>query len=147
MINIWGPHAWYLIHTICEKIDAEYYMKNKQDCFNHLLLICKNVPCPVCRKHAVENLKKFSNGYIPSSKEELREFFFKFHNKVNVQTGKSVVSIEVLDRFKKFSIRKIIPYFSYTYGKQYYNRDDFSGYLRKDVIKKIIKWCKNIKLS
>ena len=29
MIDIWGPHTWYLIHTICERINEDYYLNNK----------------------------------------------------------------------------------------------------------------------
>ena len=147
MIDIWGPHTWYLIHTICERINEDYYLNNKKECFEHLLLICKNVPCPHCRRHAVEKLKNISDvRYVPN-KQKLREFFFNFHNRVNIDTNKKKVDIEVLNKFKTYSIVKILPYFKYTYGKQYYNRTDFSGYLRRDVINKIITWCQIIKID
>ena len=70
-----------------------------------------------------------------------------FHNKVNVQTGKKTVEIKALDRYKTFSIVKILPYFKHTYSKQYYNRTDFSGYLRRDVVNKIVRWTKKIKIN
>ena len=147
MLDIWGPHTWYLIHTICEKIDEDYYLENKEECFDNLLTICKNVPCPMCRRHAKNHLKNISNVKFVPNKNKLREFFFNFHNKVNITKGKKTVDIKTLDQYKKFSIVKILPYFKHTYGKQYYNRTDFSGYLRRDVVNKIIKWVNKIKIN
>ena len=73
----WGQATWYLFHTLAEKIDEEYYIKNKAEFFRIVGLICSNLPCPECAKHSTEILRRLNIESI-KSREELIKFFFDF---------------------------------------------------------------------
>ena len=57
-IKVWGPITWNLLHTICEKIYADRFAHAKKDVIQIVLLIIQNIPCPICREHAEQYLKK-----------------------------------------------------------------------------------------
>ena len=54
----WSIPTWYLLHGIAEKIKEDYYKEHKEDIIKILKDICYNLPCPYCRKNAIQYLKK-----------------------------------------------------------------------------------------
>ena len=87
MTKKWGPATWYLLHTVCEKVDEEFYKKNNKEIISLLKGICQNLPCGACSKHAREEIKKLTPKSAPT-KELIKSFFFHFHNSVNKRLHK-----------------------------------------------------------
>ena len=111
----WGQATWYLFHTLAEKIDEEYYIKNKAEFFRIVGLICSNLPCPICSEHAIQYIKTHPFFSI-QTKQGLKDMLFAFHNEVNKNKGFEQYKYEDLD--KKYNsantiniIRNFIFYF------------------------------------
>jgi hypothetical protein len=82
----WGPPTWFLFHTLAHKIKDEHFSKIKTELLNNIIIICMNLPCPKCSEHATQYMKKINVGAI-HTKDDFKNFLFKFHNDVNVRTG------------------------------------------------------------
>ena len=70
---------------------AEQYL------YNMIMTICINLPCPICATHAKDYLSKRRFSSI-QSKEELKEFFFQFHNYVNSRKNYEILQRSELDQ-------------------------------------------------
>ena len=82
----WGNATWYLFHTLAEKLKPEF-SGEAGELFRQIKLLCGNLPCPDCSQHATSTLNAANAGSI-NSRENLIEFVWQFHNKVNARTGK-----------------------------------------------------------
>ena len=116
----WGQATWYLFHTLAEKIDEEYYIKNKAEFFSIILLICRNLPCPDCAMHSSEILGRLNIETI-KTREELIKFFFDFHNHVNIRVNKIIYKKEELVLYSKANIGNIIQNFLDKFFVRFYN--------------------------
>jgi hypothetical protein len=98
----WGEATWFLLHTLSYKLKPEYFNKIKGDLLNNLFTICSNLPCPICATHAKDYIKS-SNFFNLNSKEELKQFFFKFHNEINKQKGFALFNYDDFDEKYKYA--------------------------------------------
>lgn len=85
-VMLWGEPTWFLFHTIPEKLKPERFQKVKRDLVNIIIMICNNLPCPICAKHATEFMSRVNFNNIHSC-DDLRSLFFRFHNEVNIRKG------------------------------------------------------------
>jgi hypothetical protein len=143
----WGNITWYLFHGIAEKIKEEKFSENKDLIINIIKSICGNLPCPDCADHATKTLNSINFNTI-NSKNELKEFLFKFHNIVNQRIKKQQFKFEELD--KKYSciiMTLIFNYFLNVYSINNRNekmmmhtafKNKFLSELRKNLNKLII---------
>ena len=119
----WGNGNWYLFHTLAEKIDEKYFSDNKNYILNIILKICSNLPCPECAHDSVM-LYKSANIDGIKTKEDFKQFFFIFHNKVNAKLNKPPFLKDELDKYKLAKTINIINNFIKVYfvslNKQYY---------------------------
>lgn len=83
---MWGRYYWAVIHIMTMQHDHGL----TKDASKMISMIIQNLPCPGCSKHAQEYLLKHP---FPSDTTAL-EWGIKFHNEVNLRTGKPVMSIE-----------------------------------------------------
>ena len=110
-IEVWGNAIWYLFHTLAYKLKDEYKTE-VPILYDFILQICHNLPCPDCKTHAVTYLKRVNKGYVTSSKENLINFLWKFHNDVNIRLKKSTFSKEKLNElYSKASLYRIVMNF------------------------------------
>ena len=110
-IEVWGNAIWYLFHTLAYKLKDEYKTEVPV-LYNFILQICHNLPCPDCKTHAVAYFKRVNKGYVTSSKENLINFLWKFHNDVNIRLKKSTFSKEKLNElYSKASLYRIVMNF------------------------------------
>ena len=116
----WGQATWYLFHTLAEKIDEDYYIKNKAEFFKIVALICSNLPCPECAKHSAEILRRLNIESI-KTRDELIKFFFDFHNHVNITVKKASYKKDDLVLYKKANIGNIIQNFFDKFFVKFYN--------------------------
>ena len=116
----WGNATWNLFHTLAEKINEEYFLDNKIEFFSIINIICKNLPCPECAEDSNAILKTANLSNI-NSKQDLQDFFFQFHNKVNAKLKKPIFNSDELIKYKLAITVKIIQNFLNIYFKRRYN--------------------------
>lgn len=86
--NIWGPPAWFFIHSIAfnypENPSPIEKTKYKQF-FESLKYV---IPCPVCQEHYIVNLKKHDLDKALIDKISLIKWTINMHNSVNIINNK-----------------------------------------------------------
>lgn len=110
MTKRWGPITWFFLHTFSEKINEDAFKKKQIYYLNLLYNLCCNLPCPTCSNHAKSYLDQNSFKNI-KTKNELRRFFWNFHNNVNTRLGKEYVDISILKIYFHGNFQKIIGIF------------------------------------
>lgn len=92
----WGQATWFLFHTLAHKIKKEDFPSICKELLEVISMICNNLPCPTCAKHATEYIKK-SRFFLIRSKDELKAFLFNFHNEINKKKGYAIYPFDNLD--------------------------------------------------
>jgi len=110
MSKRWGTPTWYFLHTLIEKINSTYY-KSVSDSFTNIIVdIFNNLPCPYCKDHATQYIKK-NNIYKIKTKEEMKEYLFNFHNFINKRLKQNTQNRDILNLYKKMNFVKVYKYF------------------------------------
>ena len=93
----WGEPFWNLFHVLSEKlIDDDQFIWKKTQLLNIILIICRNLPCPDCSTHATNYLNNTNFNAI-QTKQQLKQYFYDFHNSVNIRRGVPYYPITELD--------------------------------------------------
>lgn len=109
--QVWGNATWYLFHTLAYKLKPEYEYEVKE-LYQQIVGICNNLPCPECKEHAVQLLNKVNTSIVTASKDNLINFLWDFHNKVNSKTKTSYFDKEqMLELYSKANTQKIVMHF------------------------------------
>ncbi len=141
---IWGRYTWALFHFLCENMKDEYVGEALPQVKKIIWTVCSNLPCPVCRRHAMLYLSKPSNGFKNAqTKTELRKFMYEFHNLVNVKTRKNTFDENNLTSYSRIQFDTILvgwqKYFSLLHVDQYTFREETN---RKKIKMEVIKYLK-----
>ena len=89
---VWGPATWKLLH--CMVLNVKNIEPGQLiDLKNIIMRIVSNLPCPYCTSHALSTIAK-SNFRIINNIDDLKMFMFQFHNKVNQQVNKKIITYE-----------------------------------------------------
>ena len=90
--EIWGPKAWFFIHSLAlgypaspSKTDKDHYRSFFKNLGNVL-------PCPWCREHYTKNMKDSELEHGLESRIDLFNFTVDIHNKVNAMLGKRILT-------------------------------------------------------
>lgn len=136
----WGKITWYFIHTFCERINEDFFVKNRENCLNILSSVCSMIPCPTCREHATQYLKKNPLNRIVRNKEELKAYFFRFHNQATLNGNPSarVEDSSIIDMYKRANFKRIIYAFKAEYMKRTPTRLDYTQTLYAQTILKSV---------
>ena len=89
---VWGPATWKLLHCMVlnvKNIEPGQLIELK----NTIMRIVSNLPCPYCTSHALSNISS-SNFRMIDNIGDLKMFMFQFHNKVNQQVNKKLITYE-----------------------------------------------------
>jgi hypothetical protein len=137
----WAEPTWLFFHSFAQKVKEDFYRRYHAECGKMFSGICNELPCPVCRDHAtVYFAKNFKNI---NSKEKLIEFFFNFHNYVNLRIRKEKADRSILEKYKLTVFPKIIKYFLDNFKANSIVSRDFSNQLsRRNLIKNVRNWFK-----
>ena len=103
----WGNSTWKLFHTLAEKIKDNYFMEEKNNLIHFITLICNNLPCSMCKNHAVLYLKKNPMKKI-KTKDDLKNYIFNFHNEVNKRKRIKIYNYKILNEYKKINFTNTI---------------------------------------
>lgn len=117
MIELWGKYTWIMFHTLAEKIKCEYQndIIILKDIWKQISIICCNLPCPFCTKHAVKFIKTVKINNI-KHKEDIKLLLFTFHNEVNKRTNKKIFIKEELDNYSNNNTIQCFNNFYYNYN-------------------------------
>jgi hypothetical protein len=92
----WGPSIWFLFHTLSYKIKDSEFSRLKIELLDLIKSICVNLPCPTCASHATQYIQRLNYNTI-NNKDNLKMFFFNFHNDVNNRLGTTLFLLSDLD--------------------------------------------------
>jgi hypothetical protein len=107
----WGEPTWFLFHTLAEKIKPESFSEIYLELINVINMICSNLPCPDCAKHAAKYMSTV-NVYSIQNKDHLRIMLHRFHNEVNNKKGVDQFPFENLTpKYSTANTVNIIQYF------------------------------------
>ena len=137
----WGEPIWFLFHTLAHKVKEKSFHLIKDELLNIIFLICNNLPCPDCANHATRYLQGVNFDTI-TTKEQLKEMLFNFHNSVNMRKGLPIVPREQLDEKYNTAITvNIINNFYYNFDKSSHNQKmAANGFHRTRTIQRMKTW-------
>jgi hypothetical protein len=92
----WGNNIWYLFHSLAHKLKEDKFESQKNNIIFIIKTICNTLPCPDCSKDATSMLNKIDFNTI-RNKNDLKMFFFNFHNAINAKLNKPQFNYENLD--------------------------------------------------
>jgi hypothetical protein len=140
----WGEPIWFLFHTLANKVKETAFLKVKTELLNIIFLICTNLPCPDCANHATRYLQGINFDAI-STKDQLKDMLFNFHNSVNMKKGVSVFPRDQLDTKYDAAITvNIVNNFYHNFDKSSNNQKmAANGFHRTRTIQKMKTWIAN----
>lgn len=139
----WGNATWYLFHTLAEKLKPQY-SGNTPEVFHLIQQICKNLPCPDCQEHAIKTLRTVNSSNI-RTRENLIDFIWQFHNKVNARLNKPIFSELERDKlYKKAITMNVINHFIQVMNKRMGNeRGMLNAYYRSKCVGEFVQYMNN----
>jgi len=101
--KVWGPPFWFTLHVSAAHYPMEASPIVRERMKNRILAIPYEIPCSVCRPHAIDFVEKHRDklDYIVSGRHALGKFYVDFHNKVNERYGKPKWTYE--QAYQKYS--------------------------------------------
>lgn len=111
----WGEPTWFLFHTIAYKVKDDKFDLIRDDLFKIMLMICTNLPCPMCSAHATAYMKNINVNMI-RTKRDLIDLFYNFHNEVNQRKDVPIFPYSELDsKYANAVTVNIIHHFMHFY--------------------------------
>ena len=140
----WGEPIWFLFHVLAEKIQEEHFSSKKYELINLVKAICANLPCPTCTDHATAYMKKLNIDSI-KSKQDWKDFLYKFHNDVNKRKNYPEFPHNELDtKYNSANTVNVINYFLAIYREKSGNVQMIATEMsRKRVLRNAQQWLKN----
>lgn len=141
----WGEPTWFLFHTLAEKVKEEDFELIRTELLQNIHTICANLPCPICAEHAKEYLASTNFQATVRTRDQLKEFFFNFHNVVNKRKNFPIFNRAELDRkYASANLNNIIAYFFqfYTDNSRVASMMTNDMY-RKRVVRNLDNWFRN----
>ncbi len=94
--KIWGPEAWFFLHTITLEYPNKPTNVDKNNMKNFFVSLEHVLPCSKCKLNFGKHLIKHPlNNEVLSSKTKLVKWLIDIHNDVNKINGKQIMSYEV----------------------------------------------------
>ena len=129
--NIWGPLIWNLLHTISYVSPNYYDLQIKKNYFYFFNNIIPSIlPCPICQRHYLKQLRNNPLHLNLNSKEELIKWIINIHNLVNIKNKKKIFNREEVDEIyqNKINIDKIYKLLFYLKNRLQYGKLDLNIY-------------------
>jgi hypothetical protein len=102
--NVWGPYYWNTLHFIAATYDSNPNQSVRSAMKNFIQSLPILLPCKECQDNALNFIKTKNLDVVVSTRKELFNFFFNFHNRVNERLNKPIMKIE--DALKRYHIPK-----------------------------------------
>lgn len=92
--NVWGPHYWFVLHTISLQYPTMPNETTKKKYYDFI----QNLPLFIPNTEIGNRFSEYLDKYPVTPYLDSRESFIKWvnfmHNKINILLGKPIVSIE-----------------------------------------------------
>lgn len=105
--KVWGPHMWFSLHSITFTYPFKPSNEDKELVINFFTSLKNILPCITCQLNYTKNLQDLP--IQTGSRKELVYWLIDLHNKVNIETGKSVMDY-----------KSAIKYYEKQYGCRIY---------------------------
>lgn len=100
----WGPAGWHFMHTVSMTYPEIPSDQDKEKYRIFYESIGEVLPCPACRRHYQDNLKKLPIQL--DSRADLFKWTIDIHNEVNKKNKKKILSYdEAFEAIKKNGMR------------------------------------------
>ena len=137
---LWGEPFWFLFHTMAEKVKDELFPTVREELLNLIYTICTNLPCPDCSNHATQYLNGINFKKI-TTKLELKELLFTFHNMVNKKKNVALFPREGLEKYESAKMIPILNNFMYHFrNKKSSIQMIANDFHRERIFKELQKW-------
>lgn len=145
MTEQWGPFVWKLFHTLAYKIKPEHFNTYKDELIYQIIQIATYLPCPYCSTHSklfFQKHKRVINKI--TTKSELIQLLYNFHNDVNKRLTKNIFPMESLKQYHTENTIQVINLFINRYSISSRNTNLFHLALAsKDILSKFMNWIQN----
>jgi hypothetical protein len=136
----WGSATWFLFHTLAEKLKEDAPPNVLSNLFKIIILICNNLPCPTCTKHATDYMKKINPNSI-RTKSDLKALLFIFHNEVNKRKNYAIFEGGQLeDKYSSANTKNIIYHFFEHYKNKDFNINMITNNMHREQTAKTVKY-------
>ena len=137
----WGKPIWTFFHVMAQKMRSEYFHLIIGDFMRIISLICNVLPCPVCSKHAMEYINSINVNNI-RNKDDLRQFFYVFHNTVNKRKGYPIFSQDaVVSTYENMNTFLVCKEFMYHFeDRQRSSKLITDDFIRRRTIPQVKMW-------
>lgn len=107
--NIWGPHLWFVLHTITFNYPVQPNSDDKRNYKNFLLSLQYILPCNICRKHYKRHIHEHPPNKALKNRDSFIKWMIDLHNEVNGETGKKSTYTykEIINKYEKIYNMKI----------------------------------------
>jgi hypothetical protein len=101
--NIWGPHLWFVLHTITFNYPVKPTIEDKKNYKTFLLSLEHILPCNICRRHFKRHIQENPPYTALKSRDSFIKWMIDLHNEVNGETGKKSTYTykEILNKYEK----------------------------------------------
>ncbi len=136
----WGIPTWIFLHTLVAKINPEKYDHIKIQLLQYVTSICNILPCPTCREHASQYMKKIKIQMLPNL-DSFKKMLFDFHNQVNLRLKKKIYTYDYLSIYDNLNFSVIFNAFSTEFTKPLHDTRYISDIMfRERKVIEIKKW-------
>ena len=108
--NIWGPHAWFFLHTVVLMYPDQPNELEKQHYLNFFNNLANILPCYICRENYKNHLIKYPIKKSLNNKKDLHIWMVNIHNEVNKIHKKKQYTPEEVEQMYKDIFNKKIKY-------------------------------------
>lgn len=108
LTSVWGPSLWHSLHVMSFNYPVVPSKKDKKYYKNFIMLLRHTLPCGICRKNLIMNLKECPLKQKDlQSRHNFSKWMYNFHEHVNKMLHKkSGLSYQdVKDRYENFRSR------------------------------------------
>ncbi len=111
-INNYWSFYWYNLHHLSVKYPDNPCEDQKKQIMNLInKMQTDGIPCPLCRNHFKNFVKKNDMETVILEKKNLFTFFLNCHNDVNIMEGKNLISYdEAFENYSKDIVIKCKEY-------------------------------------
>ena len=143
--EVWGPAVWTLFHTLAEKVNEQAYPFIKHQLFGQIRRICGFLPCPECSTDATNFLAKININDL-KTKDDFRNMFYLFHNRVNSKKRRPLFNYSNLTSYNNYGIVPVINNFISKYNTNGNMKLLAESFQRKFVLNEFKSWfTKNVR--
>jgi len=136
----WSIPTWYMFHGVAEKININFFNRERETILKFFLLVCSSLPCPICQHSATLYLKKEKFEQVVKTKEDLINFLYDMHNWVNKKLNKKEYNKLGLEMYKRININQCIRLWVQRFFRTYYVHNNFNQWRRNMIIDEVKKF-------